>query len=653
MARTWIRQDVQVASTTTTATGYVGNTAPSLANYQTNSATLTDDLNNLRSAVHNLLSLRTAQWYNDITTPTTFEGGAQRPVNTLNQDLHDLERKRVLVTACSLADVTVPTAVKATGTLTLTGNVSASDQVTTGTKTYTFTSPLGASDGDVLLGATASDSIDNLIAAITLGAGSGTLYAAATTANGFLTAVAGAGDTMTATALAFGTVGNTIATTDPVDSGGVMSWGAVTLTGGTGDMVILALGELPSNTTAAIGAVTTRGTVVAYNATFGTAVLDEVSGATAISPKNLCIIVDADTRDPILSSNRVVYALFQSESNTDGSTMTGTTPNRAQLSFVRINSAGDDLELVSAADIGGKDINYCSVTRKALEDLTEQDFLKGAEIDFPSSATVTRQIAYDNQGTTPVDVTTHSYLDLEGAGLVWAIRDDLQANLFVITEGSAGGTSTVQIAADVDVFDNNAASNDFLQGMTVDSGGTAIQIGNSAGVISSAGLLTLTSTGADLKLNSGGQLVFSDQWYAASTYDTDLVLSDSAAEWDAFETAFGEVSLLNAITQAYAEQKRTKVQATLTANVSAGNDVNGPSYDNNTDVNLPPYDLVPTGFVNDVDVYLNGELLRGATGATEDVYPGTTPSTGDLMFTFNLLGTGAKPDQITVIVHGQ
>jgi hypothetical protein len=96
---------------------------------------------------------------------------------------------------------------------------------------------------------------------------------------------------------------------------------------------------------------------------------------------------------------------------------------------------------------------------------------------------------------------------------------------------------------------------------------------------------------------------------------------------------------------------RTRVQATLTANVTAGNDVNGPSYANNTDVDLAPFDQVT--FTSDVDVYLNGELLRNAAGATEDVYPGTSAAQGDLMFTFNLKGTGSKPDQVTVIVWGQ
>ena len=291
-----------------------------LANYETNPVNLEQDLNNIRSQEQNILnrngaSFPSGNWYDDIAAPSTFEGGISRGVNTLNQDLHDLERKRVLVDACSIVDVAVPAS---------------------------------------------------------------------------------------------------------------QNW------------VVLGLGELPSNTTAAIGSVTTRGTVCAYEATFGAHSLAEVSGSTALSPKNLCAVVDGDTRDPILSSGRQVYALFQSESNTDGSTLTGTTPNRAQLSFVRINATGDDLEAVPVSDIESTTINFCSRERKALEDLTEQDFLRGAIVDVPAGATVTRQVAYDNQGTTPVDLTTNATLDLEGAGLIWAIRDDAEATLFEVIEGVGG-----------------------------------------------------------------------------------------------------------------------------------------------------------------------------------------------------------------------
>jgi hypothetical protein len=71
--------------------------------------------------------------------------------------------------------------------------------------------------------------------------------------------------------------------------------------------------------------------------------------------------------------------------------------------------------------------------------------------------------------------------------------------------------------------------------------------------------LTMTANAAGNKTlliaaaNSGGgagYLAWSDGYKAGSTYATDLVLSDSSAEWSSFESNFGgEVSLLNAINQ--------------------------------------------------------------------------------------------------------
>jgi hypothetical protein len=575
MGRTWIRQDVQIGSTTDTEAGYVDNVAPTL-----------------------------------------------------------------------LTDVTATAAAAATGVLTLTGNASNTETVTIDTKTYTFQTVLTDVDGNVLIGATASDSIDNLIAAITLGSGAGTLYAASTTLHPTVTAAAGAGDTMDATAKKKGETGNSIATTDTMASG---SWGGATLSGGTGLVHILALGELPTQTTVAIGSVTTLGTVAQTATSFGTpSSTDVVTGATAVSPSNIYEIVDGATRDPILDGDgQKIWALFQCESSTDGSTMSGTTPNRAQLSFVTLNATGDGLELLDDATyIGGKTINYTYIERKALEDLNEYDFLRGAAVDIGSgAATISRQVAYTNQGTTPVDLVTNAYLDLESAGIQWAIRDDLEATLFRIVEGSAGGTSEFEISSDVDLYDNNAVDVDFASGATINSGGTRpIDIGVNDGIIeSTAGNLEMQATSV-LSLDDGYKPV---GWSLAEG----IHLSDAAQEWTDFETNFGEVSLLNAINQAYEEQVRTKVQSTMTSNVSSGNDVNGPSYANNCDTDLAPFNNIT--FVTDVDVFLNGELLRNAAGATEDVYPGTSATQGDLKFTFNLKGTGSKPDQITVITYGQ
>jgi hypothetical protein len=120
-------------------------------------------------------------------------------------------------------------AVAASGVLTLTGNAVAGQTVTIGAKTYTWRATVSATANEVKIGDTASDSIDNLIAAITAGSGGGTLYGSATTANADATASAGAGDTMDVEALVAGTAGNSIATTETMTAG---SFASATLTGG-------------------------------------------------------------------------------------------------------------------------------------------------------------------------------------------------------------------------------------------------------------------------------------------------------------------------------------------------------------------------------------------------------------------------------------
>jgi hypothetical protein len=127
---------------------------------------------------------------------------------------------------------------QATGTLTLVANVTDGDTVTIGGKVYTFEAALTNVDGHVDIGATASDTLDNLIAAINLGAGSGTAYAAATTLHPSVRAAAGAGDTMVVTAkVAVGAAGNSIATTETLTNAGNV-WAAATLTGGVSGVAL-------------------------------------------------------------------------------------------------------------------------------------------------------------------------------------------------------------------------------------------------------------------------------------------------------------------------------------------------------------------------------------------------------------------------------
>lgn len=116
----------------------------------------------------------------------------------------------------------------AQGTLTLALNVANGETVTIDTKTYTFETVLTDVDGNVLIGATASDSLDNLIAAINLDTGAGTLYATSTTLHPTVSAAAGAGDTMVANAKTVGTDGNSIATTETLAGAG-NQWDDTTL----------------------------------------------------------------------------------------------------------------------------------------------------------------------------------------------------------------------------------------------------------------------------------------------------------------------------------------------------------------------------------------------------------------------------------------
>lgn len=122
---------------------------------------------------------------------------------------------------------------KAVGTLTSTGNPLNTHTVTIGGKVYTFQTTLTDSDGNVLIGADAEASKANLAAAIVLGPGSGTLYAASTTVHPEVTAVKATPTTLVATSKVAGTIGNFIDTTE---TSTVLSWGGTTLASGTGSV---------------------------------------------------------------------------------------------------------------------------------------------------------------------------------------------------------------------------------------------------------------------------------------------------------------------------------------------------------------------------------------------------------------------------------
>lgn len=116
----------------------------------------------------------------------------------------------------------------ATGTLTLTGNAQADEEVVVGDQTYVWKDAPGAAN-EVDIGGSASASLDNLIAAINGTGTPGSTYGVGTQTVTGASAAAGAGDTMVVTADTAGVAGNSIVTTETMANG---SWGAGTLTGG-------------------------------------------------------------------------------------------------------------------------------------------------------------------------------------------------------------------------------------------------------------------------------------------------------------------------------------------------------------------------------------------------------------------------------------
>lgn len=120
-----------------------------------------------------------------------------------------------------------PTAVAATGMLSFNGNVLGDEEITIGSTVYRFVNELVFAY-DVLIGASASITINNLIAAVNAAAGEGTVYGTGTVEHPDVTASTTPGE-MNVTAKVAGAAGNSIVTTS---TSLTATWGAGTLEGG-------------------------------------------------------------------------------------------------------------------------------------------------------------------------------------------------------------------------------------------------------------------------------------------------------------------------------------------------------------------------------------------------------------------------------------
>jgi len=285
--------------------------------------------------------------------------------------------------------------------------------------------------------------------------------------------------------------------------------------------VVLGAGEIPTGSFDRIALVsTTEGSVAAEATTFDASNLDEVGGSNALNPKNLVIIRDANNFDAITSGGREVYALFQSESAVDGATITDTTPNRVQLSFVRSNAGGTALEAVPVADIENAVINYSHTVRLEYNNIPEQAFLSGLFADLTASSDVNLTNAIANQaGPAPQGQD----IDVEvGAGLTWdflagtggpsiaSFEND--GGTATLTLGSSGAAVTSIEGTTLDI--NVTAPVTIASSLVVEDGGNPdLRFGGAAGsgtidtatgalVVNGAGGATFSATTGNVAINS-------------------------------------------------------------------------------------------------------------------------------------------------------
>lgn len=372
-----------------------------------------------------------------------------------------------------------------------------------------------------------------------------------------------------------------------------------------------------------------EGAVVAQlGGAIGSHSLIENSGSNNLRPKNFCLVFDGASGAALLSSGRQVYGLLQVGSTaTDGNAFGDAGADQGQLSFVRANATFDDLEAVPVADIENKIFVYSFTERATLGNAPEEFFRGDIDNADPGAGTTqTLDNAYNGGSFIEVDATDLDWRFADGRGIT--MRKGAAGVILFQVQRNDGGVDLVQVGANVDLFDVNAADSDFLQGATFDSGGQSINVGKTAlGVIDSTSIETRATTG-----NNEVSAPAGDVQFETVRETTALPLDDVTA---------GPISALSGGPYASVAAAISAALTTAGLQLSLNVFVSGSNF--NQDVNVPGASLDLTVFDIDANtpanvdafVFLNGRLLLGGNGTTNnDVYAGTTPANGDLKFDF-------------------
>jgi hypothetical protein len=388
----------------------------------------------------------------------------------------------------------------------------------------------------------------------------------------------------------------------------------VTVTDGQNfEILVQSASETPSRPIALVSTTSGAVTVALADEEIGSHKLTQVDGSNPLNPKNLCLVYDAATGDPLQSSGREIYALLQSIFGaTDGAAFNDTT-NQAQLSFVRPNATYDDLEACPIADIENKVINYVFADRESLHLWTDQDWRRSSvSVDLASAnITVSLDDAYG----------FGSAVDVDDTDVDWKVTDTKH---FYVSD-SAGSDRILDIApasgGDEILF--NAPGGITITAGDVDGGANAaawngVNLGTNAGEVA--------TTSGDLSL-----VGYADLTFTTENESTPIPLDDATAGpiSGLFSQAFDSISA--AIKYA---GEHGGVDISLGVAVAGSNyakDANWAGGCGGLNIDSPhSIDLnTPSGV--DTILWANGRLLYGGNGTTKnDVYAGTTPANGDI-----------------------
>lgn len=350
-------------------------------------------------------------------------------------------------------------------------------------------------------------------------------------------------------------------------------------------------------------------------------------------------VVDADTGEELNDAvkNQPVRGILQvKDTAADGQTFDDAA-NQAQLSFVVTNPSTLALEPATITSVAGKSIRYAFAQRQRFRAIPTAGFLidGAAFVDGAASVDVTRQNAYEQGATANVASAKPHRTDLaqDGAEVAWRI---LGVNaLRLLRDDSAAGDL---LEATVDRLDvNNTQPADFQKGIRVDTADGGIDLGVVAGKISRlTGGLEVEATGGSLTLDgAGGELGFADSRVLAT------IPFSSAGNAGFSGPLTGQPSLLAALNKAATVggvDLRVGIREHTGGAVAAGNNVAGGGFFDFTVAGVVFYDETNVPSTRNTFLFVNGVLERNGDATTpHDVRLGTTPASGDLIFSHPIL----------------